>query len=113
MEARFIRTLVLFFVLTIVFGILERLFPSIPNQPRLRRGFGTDIFYWFFTPMVSQVLTIIAVAIVLLPVYVLMGRSLEINSILTGYGLVAQLPLWQQGLIVIVIGDFMGYWTHR
>ncbi|HEY9598621.1 MAG TPA: sterol desaturase family protein, partial [Cyanophyceae cyanobacterium] len=48
-----------------------------------------------------------------MPLYLLMGRSLEINSILTGYGPIAQLPLWQQGLIVIVIGDFMGYWTHR
>jgi sterol desaturase/sphingolipid hydroxylase (fatty acid hydroxylase superfamily) len=113
MEARFIRTLVLFFVLTLVFGILEHCFPSVPNQPRLRRGLGTDILYWFFTPMVSQVLTMIAAAIALLPLYVVLGRSLEINNILAGYGLVAQLPLWQQGLIVIVMGDFMGYWTHR
>jgi sterol desaturase/sphingolipid hydroxylase (fatty acid hydroxylase superfamily) len=113
MEARFIRTLVLFFVLTVVFGILERFFPSVPNQPRLRRGLSTDIVYWFFTPMVSQVLTMIAAAIVLLPIYVVLGRSLEINSVLAGYGWVSHLPLWQQGLIVIVLGDFMGYWTHR
>jgi sterol desaturase/sphingolipid hydroxylase (fatty acid hydroxylase superfamily) len=113
MEARFIRTLVLFVVLTIVFGFLERVFPSIPNQPRLRRGFGTDVLYWFFTPMVTQVLTMVAVAIILLPVYVLLGRSIDLNSILAGYGPIANIPLWIQGLIVIVIGDFIGYWTHR
>jgi len=113
MEARFIRALVLFVLLTIVFGILEYFWPSIPNQPKLRRGLGVDILYWFVTPMVSQVLAIIAAAIVLFPFYVLLERSLDLNSILAGYGPVAQLPIWVQGLIVIVIGDFIGYWTHR
>jgi sterol desaturase/sphingolipid hydroxylase (fatty acid hydroxylase superfamily) len=113
METRFIRTLVLFFVLVIVFGILEHFWPSIPNQPKLRRGLRVDILYWFFTPLVTQILVMIAIAIVLLPVYVLLGRSLDLNSILAGYGPVAKIPLWQQGLIVIVLGDFMGYWTHR
>jgi sterol desaturase/sphingolipid hydroxylase (fatty acid hydroxylase superfamily) len=113
MEARFVRTLVLFLVLTIVFSILERFWPSIPNQPRFRRGLGIDILYWFVTPMVSQILAMTAAAIVLLPLYLLLGRSLDINSVLAGYGPVAQIPLWQQGLIAIVIGDFLGYWTHR
>jgi sterol desaturase/sphingolipid hydroxylase (fatty acid hydroxylase superfamily) len=112
-EQRFIRTLVLFLILSVVFGILERFFPSIPNQPRFRRGLGVDILYWFVTPMVSQIMVMVAAAIVLLPLYLLLGRSIEVNSILAGYGPVAKLPLWQQGLLVIVIGDFIGYWTHR
>lgn len=113
MEARFIRALVLLFVLAIVSSIFEYFCPSIRNQPKLRRGLGVDIFYWFVTPMVSQVLAMITAAIMLLPFYLLLGRSLEINSVLAGYGPVAQLPLWQQGLIVIVLGDFLGYWIHR
>jgi sterol desaturase/sphingolipid hydroxylase (fatty acid hydroxylase superfamily) len=124
-EARFIRTLVLFVILTIVFGIVERCWPSIPNQPRLRRGLGTDILYWFVTPMVSQILAVIAASIVLLPIYVLLGRlpvgillgkvefSTVINTVLGGYGPISHIPIWQQGLILIVIGDFLGYWTHR
>lgn len=113
MEARFIRAFVLLVILTIVFGILEYFWPSIRNQPKLRRGLGIDILYWFVTPMVSQILAIIVAGIILLPFYLLLGRSLDINSIIAGYGPAAQLPLWKQGLIVIVIGDFMGYWTHR
>jgi sterol desaturase/sphingolipid hydroxylase (fatty acid hydroxylase superfamily) len=113
METRFVRTLILFFILTIVFGILEHFWPSIPNQPKLRRGLGVDVLYWFFTPLVTQVLVMVAIAIVALPIYILLGRSLDINSILAGYGPVAKIPLWQQGLIVIVLGDFIGYWTHR
>lgn len=113
MEARFIRALVLLVILTVVFGILERLWPSIPDQPKLRRGLGLDILYWFVIPLVNQVLAIAAAAIVLLPFYVLLGRSIDLDSVLAGYGSVAQLPLWLQGLIMIIIGDFVGYWTHR
>lgn len=113
MEARFIRALVLLVVLTVVFGILERFWPSIPNQPKLRKGLGVDVLYWFVTPMVSQILAVITAAIVLLPIYLLLGRPIDLNSILAGYGPIAKLPLWVQGLIVIVVGDFIGYWTHR
>lgn len=113
METRFIRTFVLFLVLTVVFGILENCFPGIPNQNKQRRNLGLDSFYWFFTPLFSQVLTMISLGIVLLPFYLLLNRSLQWNSILSGYGPIAQLPLWLQGLIVIIVGDFIGYWTHR
>ncbi|NEP57297.1 MAG: sterol desaturase family protein [Symploca sp. SIO2G7] len=113
MEGRFVRTLVLFIVLTVVFGVLEKLWPSIPNQRKWRQGVWLDTFYWFFTPMVIQVLSMIAIAIVLLPFYLLLGRSLAWESIVAGYGAFAQLPLWLQGLIAIVVGDFIGYWTHR
>ncbi len=113
MEGRLFRTLVLFIVLTVVFGILQRLWPSIPNQSRRRRGVWLDTFYWFVTPMVSQILSMISIALMLLPFYLLLQRSLNWESILAGYGPVAQLPLWLQGAIAIVIGDFIGYWTHR
>ena len=113
MEGRFIRTLVLFIALTALFGILEHFFPSIPNQPKWRRGIWLDTFYWFFTPMVIQILSMVAIALVFSPIYLLLGRSLAWESIMAGYGSVARLPLWVQGLMAIVIGDFVGYWTHR
>jgi sterol desaturase/sphingolipid hydroxylase (fatty acid hydroxylase superfamily) len=113
MQERFLRTLFLFLILTVVFGILEKLFPSIRNQPRLRKGVWLDTFYWFFTPMAIQILDIAAMAALFLPIYVLLGRSLAIDDILKGYGPLAQLPLWEQGIIAIVVGDFVGYWVHR
>ncbi|MBD2079827.1 sterol desaturase family protein [Leptolyngbya sp. FACHB-17] len=113
MQERLIRTLVLFIVLTVLFGILERLFPSIPNQPKWRRGVWLDTFYWFFTPMAIQILSIISIALIFVPIYLLLGRSLAWHDVLAGYGPIAQLPLWQQGLLAIVMGDFVGYWTHR
>lgn len=113
MEERLLRTLGLFIVLTIVFGILQRLWPSIPNQRQWRRGVGLDTLYWFVTPMISQILSMISIALLLLPFYLLLERSLAWESILAGYGPFGQLPLWLQGAIAIIIGDFIGYWTHR
>lgn len=113
MEERFIRALVLYVVLTVLMGIFEGFWPSIPKQPKWRRGVGLDSLYWFITPMISQVLSMISIAVLLLPLYVLMGRSLEWNHILAGYGWMGKLPLWLQGAIAIVVGDFIGYWTHR
>lgn len=113
MKGRLIRALVLYLLLTVLFGILERFYPSIPNQPKWRRGVWLDSFYWFFTPMVIQILSMISIALVVLPLYLLLGRSLQWDSVLAGYGPISHLPLWVQGAIAIVIGDFIGYWTHR
>ncbi|HEY9825058.1 MAG TPA: sterol desaturase family protein [Stenomitos sp.] len=99
--------------MTVVIGFLEKRFPSVRNQPKLRRGVWLDTFYWFFTPMVVQILDIVVIAALFLPLYVLLGRSLALNDILTGYGPLSHLPIWQQGLIAIVVGDFFGYWVHR
>jgi sterol desaturase/sphingolipid hydroxylase (fatty acid hydroxylase superfamily) len=110
---RFVRALTLYLLLFGAFRILERYFASVPGQPRWRKGSGLDTLYWFVTPMISQVLSIVCIAVVALPLYLLMGRSLAIPDILQGYGPIAQLPLWLQGVIAVVIGDFIGYWTHR
>jgi sterol desaturase/sphingolipid hydroxylase (fatty acid hydroxylase superfamily) len=113
MEGRLTRTLVLFILLTVLFSILERFWASVPNQPKWRRGVWLDTFYWFFTPMVIQILSMASIALVLLPLYLLLGRSLAWEDILTGYGPISHIPLWLQGLLAIVVGDFIGYWTHR
>jgi sterol desaturase/sphingolipid hydroxylase (fatty acid hydroxylase superfamily) len=113
MQERFLRTFILFILLTVVFGILEKAFPSVRNQPKFRQGVWLDTFYWFFTPLAIQILDIAVMAALFLPIYFLLGRSLAIDDILRGYGPLAELPIWQQGLIAIVVGDFVGYWTHR
>jgi sterol desaturase/sphingolipid hydroxylase (fatty acid hydroxylase superfamily) len=113
MQERFLRTFALFIILTVIFGILEKSFPSVRNQPKFRQGVWLDTFYWFFTPLAIQILDIAVMAAIFLPIYFLLGRSLAMNDILRGYGPLAELPIWQQGLIAIVVGDFVGYWTHR
>ena len=113
MEARIVRSVVLFVVLLIGFGYLQRSRPSVPGQSNFRTGFWLDCLYWFVTPLVSQVLSMGAIICVMFPVYYLLGRSTQWDVVMHGFGPVAEMPLWTQGLIAIVIGDFIGYWTHR
>jgi sterol desaturase/sphingolipid hydroxylase (fatty acid hydroxylase superfamily) len=110
---RLLRTVTLYLILFGLFRLLETYCSSIPGQPRWRRGSALDTLYWFTTPLISQVLSILCISIVVLPLYWLMGRSLDWQSITTGYGPIAQLPLWVQGLVAVILGDFVGYWTHR
>lgn len=51
----------LYLVLRVFFAVLESRYPSIPQQKRYRRGFRLDSFYWFFTLIISQILSTIAI----------------------------------------------------
>lgn len=113
MQERLLRTLVLFIILTVLFGILQRFWPSVPKQRTLRQGYWLDVTYWFVTPLISQILSMASIAILLLPLYLLLGRSLTWDSLLAGQGPMTVIPLAYQGIIAIVVGDFIGYWTHR
>ncbi|MFM7406697.1 MAG: sterol desaturase family protein [Cuspidothrix sp.] len=112
-KEKLVITAISYIILTILFGIIESLYPSIIGQSKWRKGVWLDSFYWFFTLLISKLLSGICIGIVLIPLFLLLGRSLNTQILATSYGPVAQLPQWLQGLIVIIIGDFMGYWTHR
>ncbi|MBD2092685.1 sterol desaturase family protein [Microcoleus sp. FACHB-1515] len=121
MTQRLNRALFLLVIVVPMFALIERFWPSIANQPKLRPGVWTDVVYWFFTPMVIQTMSIISIVLFLLPIYLFIGRVsiengtliLDWSKILAGYGLVSHWPLWVQGAIAIILGDFLGYWTHR
>lgn len=102
-----------FLVLTLFFWVVEFFWPSRPGQKKLRRGFGVDTLYWFFTPLVSKVAAQFAVLIVLVPVFLLLGLKLERATIMAGYGPLLLLPRWAQAVTLLVVGDLIGYWSHR
>lgn len=107
------RLLIGFAVLLIVFRALELLRPRDRRLPLLRAGFWTDAAYWLFTPLVTRAATRIAVAIVAAPLaWAIYGR-VDRDLILAGYGPLAQLPLWQQAIGILLLGDLVGYWMHR
>lgn len=115
MVARRLVVLVAAFVaLTVVFWAIEFFWPSIRDQRRWRRrGYGTDVLYWFFTPLVAKPLSQLCVLAVLAPAFWLLGRSLDRSALLAGHGPAATLPKWSQVLLIIFLGDLIGYWTHR
>ena len=98
--------------LSAVFYALERIFPSLPDQRSWRRDSRLDVLYWFWTPLATRAMskavagTGVAVALAVL------GRHVGPEG-MRGFGPIARQP---QGLIVLemfLLGDVIGYWTHR
>ena len=44
-----------FVILSVVFFIGQKIWPSVPGQRTLRKGFLTDATYWVFTPFVTSI----------------------------------------------------------
>lgn len=92
----------------LLFALLSRLFPCNPGMHwwKDRRGLATDLIYWFVVPpllALFQQSVLAACAALLFP-----GENLA-----QGYGVIAQLPLWQQALLMLVLQDIYLYWMHR
>ena len=96
---------------------LERLFPALPGRPLRRPGLRTDLFYWFFTPLLTRAVTrgaLIAAVVLLALMAGVSPDATHVRSLLDAPGaLVRRQPAWLQALEVVVIGDFIGYWIHR
>ena len=106
-----------FVVFTLVFWPLERLRPAVPEQPRWRRDSLTDLGYWFFTPLVTRVVTRAALIVAVVALAAASGvplRKPEVQAFLVGNGSAVQRqPVWLQVVEVLVLGDLIGYWSHR
>ncbi|MFM8980854.1 MAG: sterol desaturase family protein, partial [Planctomycetia bacterium] len=84
-------------------------------QPVFRRGWGTDVTYWFATALVAKPLekVVLVAAVVLLALLGLVPRTLLEGGAYAGFGPLASQPMWLQALQVYVLVDFVGYWMHR
>ena len=108
-----LELLTLFVGAGVVFGTLERCFPANPRERwLLRPGWKLDLFYWFFTPVVTKVITNFVLVFCVGAAYCVVGRNLD-KSILDGYGPVGAQPLWLQVVEMLILADLIGYWTHR
>jgi len=91
---------------------LEWIFPSVRGQPMWREDSKIDLLYWFFTPLVtraiSKVVVVAAVAIALIA----LGQHLGPRGA-DGFGPVLMQPAWLIVLEMFLLGDLIGYWTHR
>jgi sterol desaturase/sphingolipid hydroxylase (fatty acid hydroxylase superfamily) len=98
-------------VLAVVYAILQRLSPAIPGQKFYRKGFWTDLSYWVLSPVINRGFTTIVVVAAMIPIALAAGVRME--DLRNGWGTVGKWPLWQQAVVIVVIGDFLGYWVHR
>jgi sterol desaturase/sphingolipid hydroxylase (fatty acid hydroxylase superfamily) len=101
-------------VLSVIFWIIELLFAAKPAQPRLakRRGFLTDLIYWFATPLMTRSVSAVGLAVILALVYRMEPESIR-NMLETRETFVASLPGWIQVLAMLLVGDLIAYWLHR
>ena len=97
---------------TILFGLFEHLSPADTYSPIRRQGLTLDLVYWFFTPLITKILTNCVLAGLLIAGFLLQGRPLD-ATLLDGYGPLGRQPLWLQTLEILILGDFIDYWTHR
>lgn len=112
----FVTFAVVFVVLSIVFAVLEALWPATPAQPRRRRGFLTDVVYWFVAPISGQIAAVIAGLAAAATFVLLFGVSFDGDSLrafIDRDTFVKTQPLWLQLIEGIIVGDTVSYWMHR
>ena len=100
-------------LLALGFEVIEFCWPNRPTQRRFRKGWATDAWYLLFTPLITQNLGRVILAVVLLALCWLAGIPLNSQVWLRGWGPVSRLSYFAQASLVLVVGDFVGYWTHR
>ena len=102
-----------FVVLLVAFRLLQLLRPTERRLPLVRRGFWTDLAYWGFTPLVTRAVTRAAVVVVIVPVALIAYGKVDKELLLNGFGPASRLPLWLQAVLILTLGDLIGYWMHR
>jgi sterol desaturase/sphingolipid hydroxylase (fatty acid hydroxylase superfamily) len=106
-----VHLVVVLLALEMVFLALQRLWPADRGRGIRRPGLLTDLAYWFATPLITRPITNVSMYLALIPLFLLLGISAREGY--QGYGPIAAQPAWLQALEMIVVGDFVGYWTHR
>jgi lathosterol oxidase len=88
-----------------IFVPLERLFARLPEQGVFRRGWRTDLAYFFVSALFVQVTTILTLkpAMTLFDWAVVPG----VHTWVRGWPAVAQF------VALLVVADFTQYWVHR
>lgn len=93
------------FLWALLFVPLERLAPLRPEQGTFRRGWVTDLG-WFFTSHVA----VQALSLVIMWPAVALAPRLAIPAVQLH---VATLPVLVQFLAILVVADLTQYWQHR
>lgn len=102
--------------LAAVLPLIERARPAVAGQPRLRPGLGTDLTWWFFTPLVTKSLTALAIGLAIATAALALGVPLEsapLRALLAPRPPLGHLPLWLQAGLILLLADLVAYAMHR
>jgi sterol desaturase/sphingolipid hydroxylase (fatty acid hydroxylase superfamily) len=105
-----------FVVLAGMFAVVERFWPSIPGQRRLRRGWKVDLAWFAWQPTFGKLLSGVIVFVSIMSVGALLMSPIpaaELRGVTPRETWITALPMLMQLGMVLLIGDFLGYWQHR
>jgi sterol desaturase/sphingolipid hydroxylase (fatty acid hydroxylase superfamily) len=91
-------------LLIMIFVPLERLCAR-RSQPVFRKGFVTDLGYYFINSLLPKLLLILPMSMVAGTLHHLAPSGL--------YSWSADMPLWMRFVAAIIVGEFGSYWGHR
>jgi sterol desaturase/sphingolipid hydroxylase (fatty acid hydroxylase superfamily) len=101
-------------VLALTFSVLTHFWACNAGTPWWRkRELVTDLSYWFFIPLFARVFRIGLLALAAGLIFHIKDADELIAFYDNGHGPLAQLPLWLQAVLFLVLADFMMYWLHR
>lgn len=91
---------------------LEYLFPAFVPKLRKPSSKVLDVTYWFLTPLVTKAVTGLILCLFFATVATLLGIQISGDDY-HGFGPLSLQPLWLQAIEMVLIADFVDYWTHR
>jgi len=98
----------------LAFSLLSRRHACNPGRPWWRsRELPTDLCYWFIVPLFTRFLRLgllVAAAALLFG----MTDDKDLDAFFAhGHGFWTQLPFWAQVLLLVLVSEFLLYWSHR
>ena len=118
-EKTFLSVLVTLFILSAIFFVVERIFGRLfiggRKQPVIRKGWWTDVVYWFTTILLTKPFLRF---MFIVPVGVLIAMKIvSLDAFKAGayhgFGPASRQPIWLQVIEIYVLVDFFAYWGHR
>jgi sterol desaturase/sphingolipid hydroxylase (fatty acid hydroxylase superfamily) len=92
----------------------EHFAPAYSQPLVLRKGLLLDAVYWFATPLLTRCITGAILALLLFAAAACIGfERIPKDLLIHGFGPLARQPLWLICPEILLLSDFMDYWTHR
>src|SRR5687767_5188629 len=111
MGETFLKILPETIALALIFTVLNHFWACNPGPPWWqKRELATDILYWFLIPTLARVVRIGSLVIGAALDFNVTGEAELIAFYDDGHGPLAQLPLWAQAVLFMVLSDFGMYW---
>lgn len=112
--ASVLGVLALAIVAAVVLTPAERFAPANRQPLVWRKGLWLDVVYWFTTPLLTRCITGAVLGALLFASAMVIGfENIPRDFLERGFGPISRQPAWLQCIEVLIIADFVDYWTHR